>query len=66
MQHILSWDGAKAKLISLELPNEVIWGQDFKEDEARREWHERKMQSKESRARRQLELMGLSGTVLHF
>ena len=65
LQTILSYNEAKAKLIKMELPEEVLWGQEFDGDEARREWHERKMQSKEFRARRQLELMGLSGRVLH-
>lgn len=64
-QKIFSLNDAKAKLMKLDPPDEVDWGQDFSGDEARREWHERKMQSKEARARKQLDLMGLSGTVLH-
>ena len=65
LQRTLSSEGAKAKLIQIHPPNVVAWGQDFSEDEARREWHERKMQSKETRAKKQLDLMGLSGIVLH-
>lgn len=65
MQRILDPDKAKAKLVKIDDPDEVLWGQDFEEDEARREWHERKMKSKAVRAEKQLSLMGLSGTVLH-
>ncbi|KAL7479635.1 hypothetical protein ACHAW6_005400 [Cyclotella cf. meneghiniana] len=65
LQRILQQDTVKAKLVKIHPPAEVEWGQDFKNDEARREWHERKMQSKEVRAKRQLDLMGLSGVVIH-
>eukprot|EP00956_Cyclotella_meneghiniana_P012830 scaffold18270_cov63-Cyclotella_meneghiniana.AAC.2 len=65
LQKTLSSEKAKAKLIQVQPPNAVVWGQDFSDDEARREWHERKMQSKETRAKKQLDLMGLSGIVLH-
>jgi len=65
LQRILPQDTVKAKLVKLLPPAMVEWGQDFKNDEARREWHERKMQSKEVRAKRQLDLMGLSGVVIH-
>ena len=49
------------KLIQLE---GVEWNQDFSDPE-RKKWHEEKMQSKTIRARRQMELMGLSGVVEH-
>ena len=65
LQKTLSGEKAKAKVIQVQPPNAVVWGQDFSDDEARREWHERKMQSKETRAKKQLDLMGLSGIVLH-
>lgn len=61
LQRILKPSHAQAKLISI--PG-TSWGQDF-DDEKRREWHERKMMSKFTRAKRQLDLMGLSGTVIH-
>jgi len=62
LQRILRPENAQAKLISI--PG-TSWGQDFGNDEKRREWHERKMMSKYIRAKRQLDLMGLSGTVIH-
>jgi hypothetical protein len=62
LQRILSPENARAKLISI--PG-TSWGQDFGNDKKRKEWHERKMMSKVTRAKRQLELMGLSGTVIH-
>ena len=64
LQKVLSHNTCKAKLVKIDSPAMVEWGQDFKEDEGRREWHERKMQSKDSRARKQLDLMGLSGVGL--
>lgn len=62
LQRILSPGNAQAKLISV--PG-MAWEQDFGDDAKRKEWHERKMLSKYTRAKRQLDLMGLSGTVLH-
>ena len=42
------------------------WEQDFGDDVKRKEWHERKMMSKFTRAKRQLDLLGLSyGTAIH-
>jgi hypothetical protein len=51
----------KAKLVKLP---EIDWQEDF-EDEKRQKWHEEKMKSKLERAGHQLEIMGLSGKVLH-
>ena len=50
-----------------ELPGMVSWAtEDFGDDANRREWHERKMESKCARAKRQLDLLGLSdGVVIH-
>eukprot|EP00581_Thalassiosira_minuscula_P008596 CAMPEP_0183706554 /NCGR_PEP_ID=MMETSP0737-20130205/3330_1 /TAXON_ID=385413 /ORGANISM="Thalassiosira miniscula, Strain CCMP1093" /LENGTH=289 /DNA_ID=CAMNT_0025933969 /DNA_START=166 /DNA_END=1035 /DNA_ORIENTATION=- len=62
LQRILQPENAQAKLVSI--PG-TSWGQDFGNDEKRREWHERKMMSKYSRAKKQLDLLGLSGTVIH-
>ena len=62
LQKILPSNTAQAKLLLI--PG-VQWGQDFGDDKGRKEWHERKMMSKVTRAKRQLELMGLRGTVLH-
>ena len=62
LQRILQPDNAKAKLVSI--PG-TEWEVDFGEDEKRREWHEKKMMSKFIRAKRQLDLLGLSGTVIH-
>jgi hypothetical protein len=62
LQKILPSNTAEAKLLLI--PG-VQWGQDFGDDKGRKEWHERKMMSKVTRAKRQLELMGLRGTVLH-
>ena len=63
LQHILQPCNAQAKLVSI--PG-TSWGtQDFNNDEKRKEWHEKKMQSKLTRAKRQLDLLGLSGTVIH-
>ena len=40
--------------------------EDFGDDPGRREWHERKIENKCARARRQLDLLGLSsGVVMH-
>lgn len=62
LQKLLPSDTAQAKLLPID---GVQWGQDFGDDEGRKEWHERKMMSKVTRAKRQLELMGLEGIVLH-
>ena len=63
LQKILQPSNAKAKLVSI--PG-TSWGtQDFNNDEKRKKWHEKKMQSKLTRAKRQLDLLGLSGTVIH-
>ena len=52
IQCILPQNTAQAKLVSI-LPDKnelnegtVQWGQDFGDDERRKEWHERKMTSK--------------------
>ncbi len=69
LQRILSPERAQAKLVSIHPESDgrksVTWGQDFGGDEQRREWHDRKMKSKLTRAQRQLDLMGLSGKVIH-
>jgi len=63
LQNILQPSNAQAKLVSI---LGTSWGiQDFNNDEKRKEWHEKKMQSKLTRAQRQLDLLGLSGTVIH-
>ena len=63
LQKILQPCNAQAKLVSI--PG-TSWGiQDFNNDEKRKEWHEKKMMSKLTRAKRQLDLLGLSGTVIH-
>ena len=62
LQRILGPERAVAKLVSIE---GTSWEKDFGDDDGRREWHERKMRSKLQRAAAQLDLMGLSGTVIH-
>jgi hypothetical protein len=62
LQKLLGADKAKSKLV--QLPSKVEWNQTF-DDPARQKWHEQKMNSKLSRANRQLELTGLSGVVHH-
>ena len=62
LQRILQPNHAQAKLVSI--PG-ATWGQDFENDEKRKEWHEKKMMSKYTRAKKQLDLLGLSGTVTH-
>jgi hypothetical protein len=62
LQRILPSNSALAKLV---LIAGVQWGQDFGDDKGRKDWHEMKLRSKVTRAKRQLELMGLSGSVLH-
>ena len=52
---------AEARLVNVD---GTKWEEEF-QDEERRKWHEEKMKSKVERPRRQLELLGLSGTVLH-
>ena len=61
LQKVLGTDQAKAKLIKLD---DIEWDQVF-EDEERRQWHEKKMNSKIERADRQLKLIGLTGMVHH-
>lgn len=61
LQKVLGVDQTKAKLVKLA---DVEWNQSF-EDEERRQWHEKKMNSKIERAGRQLQLAGLSGKVYH-
>ncbi|KAL3795522.1 hypothetical protein HJC23_009235 [Cyclotella cryptica] len=65
LQRIFPQHTVKAKLVKICPPAVVEWGQDFNDDEARREWHERKMRSKEVRAKNQLDLLGLRGVVIH-
>jgi hypothetical protein len=62
LQKLLGPEHAKSKLV--QLASEVNWNQEF-DDPARQKWHEQKMASKLSRAKRQLELTGLSGIVHH-
>jgi len=62
LQRILQPHNAQAKLVSI--PG-ATWEQDFENDEKRRDWHEKKMMSKFTRAKAQLELLGLSGRVIH-
>ncbi|GMI26331.1 hypothetical protein TeGR_g5377 [Tetraparma gracilis] len=58
LQRLLPAGEARCKLLGgLE---GVAWERGFESDE-RREWHERKMRSKEERAGRQLELLGAGG-----
>lgn len=54
-------NASTAKLVKLE---EIKWEESFDDDE-RRKWHEKKMKSKLERATVQLELLNLSGSVLH-
>jgi hypothetical protein len=61
LQRLLGYEHAVAKVIRLP---DVSWDQQF-DDEERREWHERKMASKEERPARHLELTGLCGWVHH-
>ena len=74
LQRLLGAEHAKAKLIQLNNKDTtstsssggVTWDQAFGGDPARQKWHEQKMQSKISRAARQLQLLGgLTGTVHH-
>jgi hypothetical protein len=65
LQRVLSPRRARAKLVAL--PGMVSWAtEDFGDAANGREWHERKMESKCARAKRQLDLLGLSdGVVIH-
>lgn len=63
LQKLLGKENAKSKLVSL---NNVSWQVDSFEDPERRKWQEQKMKSKDSRAKRQLDLIGLSGEVYHY
>ncbi|KAL3769864.1 hypothetical protein ACHAWU_007070 [Discostella pseudostelligera] len=66
LQRILGPGNAQAKLITLPGEESTSWEtQNFENDAKRKDWHEKKMASKVSRAKRQLELLGLSGTVIH-
>ena len=61
LQKVLGPSHAVAKLIAVP---DVTWNEKF-DDPARQEWHDQKMASKLSRAQRQMDLLGLSGKVLH-
>lgn len=63
LQKLLGKVNAKAKLVSLK---NVNWQVDSFEDQERQKWHEEKMKSKDIRAQRQLDLMGLAGEVYHY
>lgn len=67
LQRILGPCNAQAKLISISgEENTASWEtSNFEKDAKRQEWHEKKMASKVTRAKRQLELLGLSGLVIH-
>ena len=56
-QHVFP-NQARAKLVRLE---DVDWQDSFEHDMERRQWHERKMNSKLERAATQLQLLGLEG-----
>ena len=53
---------SKARLVKLD---DVSWESNFGDDEERKQWHERKMNSKLERAGAQLDAMNMSGTVDH-
>jgi hypothetical protein len=55
---------SNSKAILLRLPD-VAWEQDFSDDVERRQWHDQKMKSKLDRAAKQMELLQLTGTVVH-
>lgn len=67
LQKLLGAEQAKAKLVQMQDGKSgVVWDQTFGGDPARQQWHEQKMQSKLSRADRQLQLLtGAGGTVHH-
>ncbi|GAX20377.1 hypothetical protein FisN_9Hh090 [Fistulifera solaris] len=62
LQKLLGTENAKAKLVTLK---HVDWQVDSFDDPERRKWQEEKMKSKEIRAQRQLDLIGLAGKVHH-
>ena len=63
LQKLIGPEQARSKLV--QVPG-IDWQvQQFENDPARQKWHEQKMQSKVDRAARQLELLGLQGTVEH-
>jgi hypothetical protein len=64
LQKILGSDQAKSKLVKLP-PGLIDWQVDDFEDPERKKWQEEKMRSKGIRAQRQLDLIGLQGTVHH-
>jgi hypothetical protein len=66
LQHILGPKKACAKLVHIP-PNLISWETiNFDNDAGRKEWHERKMNSKITRAQAQLALLGLNdGVVIH-
>jgi hypothetical protein len=65
LQRLLGLECAKAKLVQLDDSSSGIsWEQHF-DDPARQRWHEEKMRSKVDRAAKQMELLGLQGTVYH-
>ena len=63
LQKLLGKENAKAKLVSLK---NVNWQIDSFQDPERRKWQEEKMKSKDIRAQRQLDLIGLTGEVYHY
>jgi len=65
LQKLLGRERAKAKLVQMADGGGVEWDQTFGGDPARQEWHARKMESKLSRAARQMELLGLTEGVVH-
>ena len=66
LQRLLGPCNAQAKLICIPGEESTSWDtSNFEKDAKRQEWHEKKMASKVARAKRQLELLGLSGTVIH-
>ena len=63
LQQLLGKERAVAKLVPV--PG-VSWDANFGADPDRQKWHESKMESKKSRAARQMEIMKLSGVVHHY
>ena len=53
---------SEARLVKVD---DIEWEVDFDEDEERQKWHNEKMKSKMERSKRQLDLLQLSGTVVH-
>ena len=67
LQKLLPPGAAEAKLI--QIPG-ILWDTQQWDDDARQQWHERKMQSKVQRAAKQLNLLlvnsiDMTSTVLH-